>query len=181
MNFNMLNKRFLIFALKFIVLYCFFYFASLAVIGLASLEGYYVAWVHDYFNAVQWLKNSLIIAVEFISNLLGHKTVIEGNELIRFENARGVRIAKSCLGIGVMSFWAAFIISDHNYRIKKTYWLLLGLMVLWMINVLRIVLFLFSINLGWEMPFGLDHHTWFNIQAYLAIFMMIYFYEKSST
>ena len=180
MDFILKNKRFMIFALKFFLLFCLFYYASLAIIGFSSPGGYYIVWIDHYFNYIQWVKMSLIRAVEFFSYLFGYKTVIEGNDLIRFEHARGVRIAMSCLGIGVLSFWAAFVVSDNKVFLKKMTWLFFGLIVLWLINVMRILLFLFSINLGWSMPFGFDHHTWFNIQAYLAIFIMIYFYEKSS-
>lgn len=31
------------------------------------------------------------------------------------------------------------------------------------------------------MPLGIDHHTWFNIFAYIFIFIMIWIYDRSLT
>ncbi len=115
-----------------------------------------------------------------VAQMFGFETIQESEDLIRVIGARGVRVAISCLGIGVMSFWAAFTLSNKIHVKKKIFWLLGGLIFLWVINVCRIGLFLVSINKGWSMPFGLDHHTWFNIAAYMAIFIMIYFFEKSN-
>jgi hypothetical protein len=44
--------------------------------------------------------------------------------------------------------------------------------------VLRITLLILALNKNWGMPFGIDHHTWFNIISYLFIFVLIYFLEK---
>jgi hypothetical protein len=39
---------------------------------------------------------------------------------------------------------------------------------------------LVAINRQWAMPLGIDHHTWFNIFAYGAIFGLMFFFEKGS-
>ena len=67
----------------------------------------------------------------------------------------------------------------NEILINKIKWLFAGMLLLWIINVLRISAVLLSINNKWIFPLGLDHHTWFNIIAYLVIFMMIYFFEKN--
>ena len=85
-----------------------------------------------------------------------------------------------CVGYGVYSFWIAFVAANTGTFLKKTIWIVAGLIGLWFINVIRITLFLTSINKGWPMPLGLDHHTWFNIFAYLLIFGMIWWYDKDS-
>jgi exosortase/archaeosortase family protein len=82
-----------------------------------------------------------------------------------------------CVGYGVMSFWTAFTLaSDRSWKMRLA-WLAGGLVLLWLINVIRIGLFLVAINKGWPMPFGLDHHTLFNIFAYGAIALMIWRFE----
>ena len=90
-------------------------------------------------------------------------------------------IAMDCVGYGVYSFWIAFVAANRGKFWKKTLWILLGVIVLWFINVIRITLFLVAINKGWPMPLGIDHHTWFNIVAYLMIFILIWLYDKSFT
>lgn len=63
---------------------------------------------------------------------------------------------------------------------KKITWLVAGLLFVWLINVLRISLMLLSINKHAKMPFNLDNHTFFNIMAYSAIFLLMFFYDKLS-
>lgn len=178
MNRSFDKKIFSLFFVKFILLFCVFYYGTLMVIGLSSETGYYVGFIHHYFDYVSILKLSLLKGAGFVANLFGFDTVTESGDLIRVVHARGVRVALSCLGIGVMSFWAAFILSNKLPIKQKTIWIFGGLLLLWVINTCRIGLFLVSINKGWQMPLGLDHHTWFNIVAYAAIFIMIYFFEK---
>ncbi len=95
-------------------------------------------------------------------------------------NANGIRMVYSCIGYGVMSFWAAFIIANTGNMLKKIKWILAGWFAIWCINVLRISLLIISQDKHWPMPLGFDHHTWFNIFAYLLILIMIYFFDRSS-
>jgi exosortase/archaeosortase family protein len=155
------------------------YFGTLAIIGLASPVGWYSPTVAKYFDYVSWIKLSLIHATGFILSLFHVQTETEPGFLIRFTGGRGVIIAMDCVGYGVYSFWIAFVAANKGKFLKKTIWIVFGVLALWLINVIRITLFLTSINKGWPMPLGIDHHTWFNIFAYLLIFLMIWRYDKS--
>lgn len=115
----------------------------------------------------------------FLLSLFHIPTEIEPGFLIRFPRGRGVIIAMDCVGYGVYSFWIAFVAANNGKLLKKIGWISLGLLALWFINTVRITLFLTSLNKGWPMPLGLDHHTWFNIFAYIFIFLMIWLYDKS--
>ncbi|MEP6584756.1 MAG: hypothetical protein ABJA90_10835, partial [Ginsengibacter sp.] len=90
-----------------------------------------------------------------------------------------VFIAMDCVGYGVYSFWTAFVIANSGKFLKKVIWIIGGLLALWLVNVIRISLFLVAINKGWPMPLGIDHHTWFTIAAYLLIFLLIWLYDRS--
>jgi exosortase/archaeosortase family protein len=83
-----------------------------------------------------------------------------------------------CVGYGVYSFWAAYVIAGDDSIGRKIKWVTGGLLLLWAINVIRISGVLVAINRHWAMPLGIDHHTWFNIFAYAAIFGMMYFFER---
>ena len=85
-----------------------------------------------------------------------------------------------CVGYGVYSFWIAFVAANTGTLLKKAVWIISGVLILWMINVIRITLFLVAINRGWPMPLGIDHHTWFTIAAYGMIFILIWLYDKTS-
>ena len=173
------RKHFLIFVFKFIFLYLFFYYGTLLIIGLSSPGGFYNQLFHDYFNFVSWLKISLIKGATVIANIFGYTTKEEPGFLLHVVNGRGVIIAYDCVGYGVMSFWAAFIIASSLSFKKKLVWLFGGLLLLWLINVCRIGLFLVALNKGWDMPLGLDHHAWFNIFAYTAILFLMFLFDKS--
>jgi len=169
-----------IYLLKFGLVFCILYFGTLAIIGLASPVGWYSPTIAKYFDYVSWIKMSLIHATGFILSLFHIPTQTEPQWfLIRFTDGKGVIIAMDCVGYGVYSFWIAFVVANKGKLLKKTLWIVFGVLALWLINVIRITLFLTSINKGWPMPLGIDHHTWFNIFAYLLIFLMIWWYDKS--
>lgn len=170
---------FLIYLLKFAGVFCLCYFGTLAIIGLASPAGNYSPIVEKYFDYVSWIKISLINATACILSLFKTPTHIEPGFLIRITGGRGVIIAMNCVGYGVYSFWIAFVVANTGSFWKKIAWILKGLLILWFINVIRITLFLIAINRGWPTPLGIDHHTWFNIAAYLAIFILIWRYDRS--
>lgn len=164
---------------KFIAIFCFCYFVTLAVIGLAAPEGYYSPFVNRYLDYVSWLKVSLLRASAFILSLSGIATHTEPGFYLGINGGRGVIVAMSCVGYGVYSFWIAFVAANKGAFLKKITWIIFGLLGLWLINVIRITLFLLAINRNWPMPLGLDHHTWFNIAAYGLIFVMIWLYDIS--
>jgi exosortase/archaeosortase family protein len=135
--------------------------------------------VAKYLNYVSWIKLSLIHTTGFILSLFNIPTHTEPGYLIRITGGRGVYIAMDCVGYGVYSFWIAFVAANKGAFWKKAKWIFFGVLALWFINDVRITLFLVAINKNWPMPLGLDHHTWFNIFAYLLIFLMIWQYDKS--
>ena len=173
------NKLVITFIQKFLTLFLFFYLGTKLIIGLTYKNGIYVKFIDDYFNYVSWIKTSLIYGAQIIAESFGYLTFREQNYTLRIANGRGVIISQGCVGYGVMSFWIAFVLANKTKIKKKIIWSLIGLTIIWLINSIRIGLFLVSINKGWKIPLGIDHHTWFNIFAYIGIFILIYFFEKS--
>ena len=173
------EKNLWIYLAKFAGIFCICYFGTLAVIGLAAPDGLYSPFVAKYFDYVSWIKISLMKATGFILSLFHIPTETQPGFVIRFTGGKGVIIAMSCVGYGVYSFWVAFVSANKGRFLKKALWIVFGLLGLWFINVIRITLFLTSINKGWPMPLGIDHHTWFNIFAYVLIFLMIWLYDRS--
>ena len=173
------EKDLWIYLVKFAVIFCVCYFGTLAVIGVASPVGWYSPFVARYLDYVSWIKLSLMHGTGFILSLFHIPTQTEPGFLIRFTNGGGVIIAMDCVGYGVYSFWIAFVAANKGKFLKKASWILFGVLALWLINVIRITLFLTAINKGWPMPLGIGHHTWFNIFAYALIFFMIWVYDRS--
>lgn len=166
--------------LKFLGIFCILYYGTQAVIALAAPDGKFQSdFVARYFDYVSWIKLSLMRAPAFILSLFGIATHEEPGFILKFNGGRGVIIAYSCVGYGVYSFWIAFVAANKGKIWKKIKWAVLGVLALWLINVIRITLFITAINKGWPMPLGIDHHTWFNIFAYILIFTMIILYDRS--
>jgi exosortase/archaeosortase family protein len=166
------------FVMKFIFLFLLIYYSFVSIIAITAPGGFYVPFIDHYFNLIAWLKTSLILGSTFLLNIMGYETYQLDNFILRIVNGKGVRIAHDCAGHGILSFWLAYTLSISISKSKKIFWLLIGAFILWFINVLRITLLILALNKNWDMPFGIDHHTWFNIFSYLFIFVLIYFLEK---
>src|ERR1035437_3397217 len=175
-----INKEYIFFIIKFIGIFCILYFGTIAVIGLSVPAGCYSPFIAKHLNYIDWLRTSLLYTSKELLSLIGYKTFLADKYDLIMKNGPGIRMVYSCIGYGVMSFWAAFVLANKGSWIKKIKWLIAGWLVIWVINVLRISILVIAVNKNWQMPLGLDHHTWFNIAAYILIFILIYFYDRSS-
>ena len=149
------------------------------IVGVCAPGGYYSSFIDHYFNYVKWLRATIMYTCEYALSLVGYKTYLQNPYLLKLQGGLGVHIVYSCLGIGVMSFWGAFVFANERTWIQKLKWIIGGWIIIWSINVTRIVLLILATNKGWVAPFNLDHHTLFNIAAYTAIFILIYFFDRS--
>jgi exosortase/archaeosortase family protein len=175
------DRKFLVFVAKFVLLFCLLYFGTSFWIALAAPGGYYSPFVEQHLDFISGIKHSLIWGVKTIFKVLGYETTTEPGFIISVKDKRGIVIAMNCVGYGVYSVWAAYVVANDRNLWKTAGWVIGGLLLLWVINTFRISLFLLAINKGWPMPLGIDHHTWFNIFAYAAIFLMMYFFERRGT
>lgn len=176
--FFLTDKKFLVFVAKLFGIYALLYYGTVAMIGIAAPGGMYSPFVEKYFDYVSGIKHTLIAGSSWLVGLFGYHTTAEPGFLLRVVGGRGVFIAMSCVGYGVYSFWIAYVVANSMPVKQKLVWIFGGVLALWTINVGRISLFLIAINNNSTMPFGIDHHTWFNIVAYGFIFIMIYFFNK---
>ncbi len=176
----MITKQVIIYLVKFLGVFCIAYFGTIAIEGLATPAGYYSPFVDHYMDYPSWLRASLLYGTKVFASLAGFKTVITDAYHIEIVNGKSVQLVYSCLGVGVMSFWLAFVMANRGGWLRKTAWIIGGMICMWLINITRIGLLLVTINKNQKMPFGLDNHTFFNILAYGAMFVLIYFYDRSS-
>ncbi|MEO7801789.1 MAG: hypothetical protein ABIR81_07305 [Ginsengibacter sp.] len=147
------------------------------MIGLCAPGKYYSAFADHYLNYIDLLRSSLLNTAKILTGIFGFDTYFVNEYTLRVVNGSGIKMIYSCLGIGVMSFWTAFIIANNEKAGNKLKWLIIGLIMLWTINVLRITFLLIANNKHWPIPF-FDHHTWFNFLAYGLIFLLMWLYDK---
>ena len=174
------DKAFLKFLLIFFGVFLLCYYGAMLLSGLAVPGGSYSPFVEKYFNIASWMRTALINSSKWLLSLTGTESFRADEYVLRSASGKAIRLVYSCLGFGVMSFWTAYIISSHAFWKKKLLWLIAGLAALFIINALRLALVLKAADKGWNFPFGWDHHTWFNIVAYLFIFAMIFFFAAKN-
>jgi exosortase/archaeosortase family protein len=165
--------------IKFIGAFCVLYFGTKLIIGITVPGGYYSPFVARYFDYPGLLRSSLLQGTRLLAAIAGFDTFKVDSYVIRIVNGTGVRLVYSCLGYGLLSFWIAFIFANSGSWLKKTGWMLGGCFFIWLINVVRITLVLISNYQQWKTPITMDHHTLFNITVYIAIFCMIWLFNRS--
>ena len=173
------DKKFIQFILIFAAVFAMCYYGALFITGIAVPGGSYSPFIEKYLNITAWLRSSLICGAKLFLNIFGTHTLRENEYILRATGGKGIRLVYGCLGFGVMSFWAAYIAANAAILPKKIWWFFGGLFLIWFINVIRLSMVLQAQISSWHFPFGWDHHTWFNITTYLAIFVMMYFFERS--
>ena len=178
MNF-LTDKTFIRFVIKFLLVFAICYYGTIAMIGLTVPGGYYSPFVHHYFDYVSWIRNSLLYGSKAALSVFGVDTYVVAGHNLRILNGRGIRIEYVCVGYGVMSIWIALVVASAGSLKKKLIWGVFGLLFIWLLNITRLCLLLLATNKGWPMPLGWDHHTWFNIFAYLFIIIFMFMFNKS--
>ena len=179
MNF-LIDKTFIRFVIKFLLIFAISYYGTLAIIGLSVPGGYYSPFVEHNLNYINWIRSSLLNSSKLLLSFFKIDTYLATNYNLRVVGGRGIRLVYECVGYGVMSFWIAFVAASPGRTKKKLFWLIFGLLFIWLLNVIRLSLLLVATDRGWPIPFGWDHHTWFNIFAYLFIFICIYLFNRSN-
>lgn len=173
-------------AIRFIIilvgLYLLFSQGNLFMNSVTSVSGrFYNAYIAEHFNYIQWLKNLLIISSTWIIKLFGFYAVYNQSDIMVVDGPY-LRINYSCIGLGVMSFFTAFVIAFPAKLKSKIKLFIIGTLMICALNVLRIsglgVLLGFFKSQRTNFTY---HHEVFNIIVYLCIFALLYFWIKKNT
>lgn len=163
------------FVTVFLVLFAIFYYFNLFFFGITSPGNHYNAFLSEHLNYIQGLRYLLLHSSAQILNWLGYTAITSDYELLVV--GHGVlRLVYSCLGLGVMSFFAAFVIAYPGDLKPKLLFGISGIVGIQLLNILRFVL----LALFWNKRGGhiIDHHTIFNIIIYIIIAISLYFWVK---
>jgi exosortase/archaeosortase family protein len=169
-----------LYTMKFIGAFCILYLGTQAIIGLSVRGGHYSGFVHDYMDYPTLLRSALLYGAKTALSIFGYDSNVHNEYFLTMAGGKSIRMVYSCLGIGLISFWTAFIFANKGGFKKKLSWICGGLLLIGLINITRVALLLLAINKNWPLPFHLNNHTLFNIAAYSAIFILIYFFDRSS-
>lgn len=161
------------FVLSFLVLFLLFYFFNILFFGLTNPGNSYNAFLADHFNYIQWLRQFLLDASTSIISLFGY-TAIHNNYELLVAGHGIIKLVYSCLGLGVISFFTAFVIAYPKPWRHKLVFIIAGILVIEILNIIRFVL----LAIFWDKshPQIIDHHTVFNTIIYILIFISLYFW-----
>lgn len=139
---------------------------------------YYNPYISEHFNYIQLLRTCLIISTVKIMELLGYFMMYSKTQILAL-NGIPSNINYGCLGFGVFSFWAAFVLAFPKPIKQKIKFLIIGLLTIFSLNVFRlVVLTILTVEIPNEIEYFTYHHDAFNFFVYLILFIMIYYWVK---
>lgn len=163
------------FILVFLSLFLILYYFNILFFGITSPGNHYSAFLDEHLNYIRLLRYLLLHISATIINWLGFTAITSDYGLLVAGHAT-IQLVYSCLGLGVMSFFTAFVIAYPKKLKAKVLFLIIGIVGIQALNILRFVL----LALFWNKQNGLilDHHTIFNIIIYIIIAISLYFWVK---
>ncbi|MDB5019836.1 MAG: hypothetical protein JWQ28_963 [Pedobacter sp.] len=156
------------------------YYFTIGFNGIVSPEGtYYSPFLDHYLNFINWFRGSIMFVSNLIAHAFGANSSIADHQTMKLGQNIEFIIWLPCLGFGVMSFWISFIVNSSSTVKRKGIWCVLGIVAIWIINCLRIALFVVSVDRGWAENKLIDHHDLFNVAAYTLIIILMYSYTRN--
>ena len=117
-----LDLRFLI---KFIALFLVLYYVNIFFVQLTLPGKWHNDFFVEHFNYIGWLTGSLTHTANLITHTLGLDTIVESNDTLALAQGPRVVVRWQCIGLGIISFWLAFILAQ-DMRLKRKIFLGLG-------------------------------------------------------
>ena len=165
---------------RFMLLFLALYYFNIFYLGITTAGGkFYSPFLEHHLNYINWIRNAILYTANFIDNILGVHSYVDGPQIIKSSSGVGVNVWLPCLGLGIISFWIAFVITQTNNWHHKLIWSLAGVVIVWFINCWRIALLLLSLDHKWKGNIFIDHHKMFNIVAYSVIIYLMYLTNTS--
>lgn len=164
------------FIVYFLVLYFLFFGFNIAFIGITAKGGFYIPFLDEHLNYINWWRTFTIESSATVLRWFDY-IVYTNQYQLRVIGKYGFTMVYSCLGYGVMSVFAAFVITFPGKIRARFGFLFLGLIVIQLLNTLRLVL----LSLYWNRRsplVSMDHHDIFNIAVYTVLIALVYIWLK---
>jgi exosortase/archaeosortase family protein len=170
-----LNNPAIRFMLLFVLLFTAFYSFNIFFFGITSPGGNYSPFLAQHLNYIAALRQVLLDSSVMILKWLGYAAIDNNYELL-VAGKGTLAIVYSCLGLGLVSFFSAFVLAYPSPLRSKLIFLVSGIVVIELLNVTRFVL----LAIFWSKKANriVDHHTIFNILLYIIIALSLYIWVK---
>jgi exosortase/archaeosortase family protein len=171
MQIGIKNNIALWFSIRFVVLFLMFYYFNILYFGLTSPGGNYIGFLDKHLNYIDWLRWLLLHTSGFILNALGFTAKVGAGQLMVVGHGI-IALIYTCLGLGVMSFFTAFVIAYPKKLKPKLIFLVSGLLSIQILNIIRLML----LALYWNKNRNrvIDHHIIFDVIIYIIILAVLY-------
>lgn len=126
----------------------------------------------------EWVSLNIVAISNGIIQLLGYETWTMHTILGIHENA-GIQLVDGCTGISAIGLFAGFIIAYPGDWKKKVSFTLIGIGVIYIVNILRIVVLVITQN-EWVEFFDFTHDYSTTTIFYVVIFIMWMIWVKYS-
>jgi exosortase/archaeosortase family protein len=138
----------------------------------------YELWLHPTEKLDVWVIKQTLKTALLILKLLGYSTFSGSDRLIGIDGANGLWMGDNCDSIELCALFAGFILAfPGNWR-KKTWYIPLGMILIFLINVFRMV-FLAIIQRNFSYKWLNFNHTYtFTVLAYFFILMLWFYWVK---
>ena len=112
--------------LRFAALFFLFYLSYTFVNAASAPSGIYYPFVEKYLNFPILIRHAVLYTSQLLLSMLGSVTTVVYDRLISQDGFSVLQMAWPCYGLGVKSFWVAFVCS-HRIPIKtKVLWSIVG-------------------------------------------------------
>lgn len=136
----------------------------------------YSSFLDDNLNYIAWIRSYILHTSNLIAHIAGINTSVVLSTKLKILNGSGVFMDTACIGLGLLTFWIAFVLANPGSLKRKFVWCIVGSLCICLVNSIRVVLLVVAANNRWKINTFADHHTMFNIASYSVIALLIYFY-----
>jgi exosortase/archaeosortase family protein len=168
--------------LRFAGLFLFFYCSYTFVNAVSVPTGTYYPFVEKYLNFPVLIRYAVLNTSQLLLSLFGYNTIVNGPQLTSNEGLIVLEMAWACYGLGLKSFWVAFVCAHQMTLKQKIAWSVVGVFVIFLLNCFRVTLMMIAMAENWKIVDSLNTnaHDFFNYLCYAAILgLILVFYKKA--
>jgi len=163
------------FAISFVLLFLIFYYFNIFYFSLTSSGIHNNAFLAQHLNYIQAFRWLLLFCTTHLLHLLGFGAVFNNYELLVAGHGT-IQVTYTCLGLGILSFFTAFVLSYPKPLKSKVITWIAGIIIIEFLNIIRFMILALYGNK--QINRFIDHHTLFNIIIYVIISVGLYFWIK---
>ena len=150
----------------------FLLFGLLLYLGWLTL---YEFWIHPAGIIDKLVIDNTLHISQKILGAMGYVSERSGNRLLKIQGTPGLFIGDSCNGISLFSLYSIFIIAFPGKILSKIIFVLLGILVIHVLNVVRVITLAVIETYSYEWT-EFNHTYTFTILIYAFIFFMWLFW-----